>query len=318
MRESRQWLFGRLTYFFILVPHTGMMRAMNDDPNARYWRFYTPDPGIGPREQAPILAQELAWAREHASGHRFNWIVVLTPPLCFGLYLPSLVFLLSLLLYRAVFEAGLDVDRLIGDSFGWQALAGVVFTAAWALRNYRRDTHDPINLYWQAMPDQGVVELEHHTLVSATSLWASDFDPDCNALMQWKNGRLERTQSSGVSQWIIAMTTAGHWLVIRDEYPGDFTYNRVGHMPPADRQLQPRQHLAIAFAPRTNLVLGRRFDGEPIPLTHTDYWLSADELKRLTDVAHHWRFFPPDRYGVVNTQDTPWVQRLLEKANGYL
>ncbi|QHF45963.1 hypothetical protein PspS35_20020 [Pseudomonas sp. S35] len=287
---------------------------MNNDPIALYWRFYTPDPGIGPREQVPMLAQELAWAREHGGGHRFSWIAVLCPPLCFGLFLPSLAFLLSLLLYRAVFDAGLDVDRIIGDSFGWQVLAGLVFTAAWALRNYLRDRHDPINAYWQAMPGQGVVEVERHTLVSGISLWASDFDPDCNALMQWNNGRLERTQSSGVSQWVVALTTAGHWLVIKDEYPGDFTYNRVGCMPAAQKRMQPSRDVVLAFAPRTNLLLGRRFEGEPIPLTHTAYWLSAEELKRLVEAAHHWTFFPPERYGVVNPHDAPWVQRLVEKA----
>jgi hypothetical protein len=291
-----------------------MMRGMNNDPMALYWRFKAPDPGIGPREQAPMLAEEQAWAREHAAGHRFDWIEVLMPPLCFGVFLPGLVFLLSLSLYCAALAPRLDVDRIIGDTFGWQALATLVFVAAWALRNYLRDTRDPIKRYWQAMPDQGVVELERHRLVSGTSLWASDYDPDCNALMQWKNGQLERTQSSGVSQWIVAKTTAGHWLVFKDEYPGDFTYNRVGSMPAPDKQLHPSQDLTFTFAPGTNLMLGRRFDGEPLPLVHTTYWLAADELKRLREIAHHWTFFAPDRYGVVNAEDAPWVQRLLDKA----
>lgn len=290
------------------------MRGMNNDPVALYWRFNAPDPGIGPREQAPMLAEEQAWAREHAAGHHFSWIEVLLPPLCFGVFLPSLVFMLGVWLYGAAFAPGLDVDRVIGNTFAWQVLAAVVFTAAWGLRNYLRDTRDPIKRYWQAMPDQGVVELERHTLVSGTSLWASDYDPDCNALMQWKNGQLERTQSSGVSQWIVAKTTAGHWLVFKDEYPGDFTYNRVGSMPAPDKQLQPCQDLAFTFAPGTNLMLGRRFDGEPLPLLDTGYWLAADELKRLTAIAHHWAFFPPDRYGVVNARNAPWVQQLLDKA----
>lgn len=293
----------------------GMMRSMHNDPNALYWRFQTPDPGIGPREQAPMLAQEHAWARERAAGHRLSWIEVLLPPLCFGVFLPSLAFLLGLCLLKALFVPGLDVDRLIGNSFGWQALATLVFVVMWALRNYLRDTRDPTKRYWQSMPERGVVELERHALVSGTRLWSSDFDPDCNTLMQWKNGRLEPTQSSGVSQWIIAMTTAGHWLVFKDEYPGDFTYDRVGRMPAPDKQLHPSQDVAFAFAPGTHLALGRRFDGEPLPLTHTAYWLSAEELKRLVDIAHHWTFFPPDRYGVVNAQDAPWVQRLLDKAH---
>lgn len=290
------------------------MCCMTDNPYARYLRFQTPDPGIALREQAPMLAEEMAWARERASGHSFNWIEVLLAPLCFGVFLPSLVFLLSLWLYRAMLAPGLDIDRVIGGSFGWLALATVVWMAAWSLYNVRRDRRDPTKRYWQSMPEQGVVELERHTLVSGISLWSSDYDPDCNALMQWKNGQLERTQSSGVSQWVVAMTTAGHWLVIKDEYPGSFTYDRVGRMPSLDQQMQPRREVAITFAPGTNLALGRRVDGDLMPLAHTAYWLSADELKRLVEVAHHWSFFPPDRYGVVNAQDAQWVQRLVDKA----
>jgi|GEM_PF-714661 len=287
---------------------------MRDAPYTLSMRFQAPAPGIAPREQAPMLAQEQAWAREHASRHRFSWIEVLVPPLCFGPVLPGIAFLLGLLLYRSLFAPGLDIDRIVGASFGWLALATLLFMAAWGLRNFLRDAHDPTKRYWQSMPDQGLAELEHHSLVSGTSLWSSDYDPDCNTLMQWTNGKLECVQDSGVSQWVLAKTTAGHWLVLKEEYPGSFNYGRVGKMPTPDKQMQPCQELAIAFAPGTNLPLGRRFGGAPMPLVDTPYWVSADELKRLVEVAHHWTFFPPDRYAVVNNQDAEWVQRLVDRA----
>ena len=287
---------------------------MSDDSYTRYIRFQTPDPGIAPREQAPMLAQEQAWAWERASMHRFSWIAVLLPPLCFGPVLPGLAFLLGLLLYRSLFASDLDIDRIVGASYGWIALATLLFMAAWVLRNYLRDTRDVTKRYWQSMPDQGLVELELHTLESGISLWSSDYDPDCNTLMQWKNGKLESVQDSGVSQWVLAKTAAGHWLVLKEQFPGNFSYGRVGKMPAPDKHLQPGQELAIAFAPGTQLTLGRRFSSAPMPLVNTPYWLSADELKHLAEVAHHWTFFPPDRYAVVNPQDAEWVQRLADRA----
>jgi hypothetical protein len=261
-----------------------------------------------------MLPQELAWARERAFMHRFSWFVVLLPPLSMGLVLPGLAYLTILGLTQKLFAPELDVDRIVGDSLGWLALVTVLFVAGWALSNYLRDSRDPTKRYWQSLPDQGLVELERHTLVSGISLWANDFDPDCNSLTLWKNDKLVSVQSSGVSQWILAMTAAGHWLVLKDEFPGDFCYGREGRMPEKDKQMQPRQQLAIAFAPGTQLELGQRFEGAPVPLVETPYWMSADEIKRLTEAAHHWIFFPPDRYAVVNAQDARWVQRLVERA----
>ncbi|MBD0685827.1 MULTISPECIES: hypothetical protein [unclassified Pseudomonas] len=287
---------------------------MSDFSYTQYIRFRTPDSGIGPREQVPMLPQEQAWAHDYAAHHRFNWIVVLMPPLCFGPLLPPIAFILGLLLYRTLFAPGLDLDPIIGESLGWLVAAVVLFTMAWALRNTLRDKHDPTKRYWQSMPDQGVVELERHTLVSGFCLWSSDYDFDCNTLMLWVNDKIERVQDSGVSQWILARTEAGHWLVLKEQFPGNFTYARIGQTPAPSKHLQPRQHLAIAFAPGTQLPLGRRFDGAPISLIDTSYWLAGDELKRLAEAAHHWSFFPPERYAVINEQDAEWVQRLVAKA----
>ncbi|MBC3366514.1 hypothetical protein HU806_25870 [Pseudomonas sp. SWRI154] len=246
--------------------------------------------------------------------HRFSWFVVLLPPLSMGFVLPGLAFLTILGLVQKLFAPDLDIDRIVGDSLVWLALVTVIFVAGWVLSNYLRDSRDPTKRYWQSMPDQGRVELERHTLVRGISLWANDYDPDCNSLTLWKNDELVCVQSSGVSQWVLAMTEAGHWLVLKEEFPGDFCYRRVGQMPPPEKQMQPRQHLAIAFAPGTQLALGQRFNGAPMPMTQTSYWMTADEIKRLTEAAHHWIFFPPDRYAVVNARDAGWLQRLVDKA----
>ncbi|MGN8273732.1 hypothetical protein [Pseudomonas sp. SMN5] len=287
---------------------------MSNDAYAMYMRFQTPDPAIGAREQAPMLPQEQAWAREHAAMHRFNWLQVLVPPLCFGPMLPPIAWLVGLLLYRALFAPSLDVDRLVGDALGWLVVAMLLFTTAWALRNFLRDKRDPTKRYWQSMPEQGLVELERHTLVSGFSVWSNDYDPDCNTLMHWADGKLERLQDSGVAQWVLARTAAGQWLVLKEQFPGSFTYAREGQMPALDRQFQPREQLAIAFAPGTNLSLGRRFDGAPIPVQDTAYWLSPEELRQLAKVAHHWMFFPPDRYALINEGDAEWVERLVQRA----
>ena len=291
-----------------------LIRSMSDNTYTLFTRFQTPDPGIGPREQAPMLDEEHAWARERAFMHRFSWIEVLVPPLCLGPVLPGLAFLLGLWLYQALAAPGVDIDRIVGDSVGWLAFATLLFMAGWGVHNYLRDTRDPTKRYWKSMPDQGLVELEHHTLVAGISLWSSDYDPDCNTLMQWADGELKCVQGSGVSQWLLAQTAAGHWLVLKEDDPGDFSYGPVGRIPPLDKQMQPCQQLAIAFAPGTNLALGRRFSGPPMPLIETPYWLSAYELKRLVEAAHHWIFFPPNRYAVVNEEDAAWVQRLVDRA----
>ncbi|MBT2339803.1 hypothetical protein J7E36_11660 [Pseudomonas fluorescens] len=261
-----------------------------------------------------MLAEEQAWARVHAPGHHFSWIQVLMAPLCLGPVVAGSALLLGLWLYQSLLAPELDIDRAIGDGYGWLALAGGLFVAAWVLHNVWRDSRDPTRRYWQSMPDQGVVELEHHTLVCGINLWSNDYDPDCNTLMKWTHGKLECVQNSGVVQWVVARTEAGHWLVLKEQCSGNFSYGRGGAKPAPDRQMHPCQQVTIAFAPGTQLSLGRRFSGAPIPLLDTDYWLSADELKRLAEAAHHWRFFPPSRYGVVDAEDAGWMQRLVKKA----
>lgn len=287
---------------------------MSDELYKQMIRFETPDPAIGPREQSPMLPEEAARARERASMHRFSWVMVLAAPVSVGLMLPSLAFVIGLGLVEKWFVPGLDVDRIIDGSWGWQVLATVLFIGGWASSNYRRDSRDPTKRYWHSMPDEGVVELERHTLVSGISLWSCDDNPEALSLTLWQDDKLVRVQSCGVSQWILAMTSAGHWLVLTEEIPGVFRHGQARRMPASDLRMKPQQQLAIAFAPGTQLMLGQRFDGAPLPLTESSYWLSADEFSRLAEASHRWGFFPPDRYAVVNDRDAGWVQRLVDKA----
>lgn len=291
------------------------MRPMKANPHTLFTRFQTPDPQIAPREQAPMLAQELAWAQLHAAMHRFSWVIVLVPPLVFGSVLPGLAFLVGLLVYRALVDSRVDLDHIVGNAFTGVALATVLFMVAWALHNYLRDKRDPTKRYWHTMPSRGLVELERHTLLSATCLWSNDYDPDCNTVMQWRDGELQSRQDSGVTQWLLATTATGHWLVLKKEFPGDFfSYAREGDVPAEDQHLQPLQELAIAFAPGTHMSLGLRFSGAPLPVVNTPYWLDNHELKKLIEVAHHWVFAPPARYAVVDEHDVGWLKQLLAKA----
>lgn len=287
---------------------------MTDDPFTLVQRFLTPDPRLAPREQAPMRAEELAWARHHAFTQRFSWIEVLVPPLCFGFVLPGIAWLIGLLLYRTLVAPELDIDRVIGQSWRELALATVLFFAAWVGLNVWRARRDPTKRYWAAMPGQGLVDVEHHTLITGINLWGNDYDPDCNTLLQWNGETLEPVQDSGVTQWLLVQTATGQWLALKQDFPGHFSYGREGQIPAPERWLQPSQTLTLAFAPGTGLLLGQRFSGAAIAMRDSRYWLSAAELKHLREIAHHWQFSPPDRYAVINPADVDWLQRLVDNA----
>lgn len=276
--------------------------------------FHTPSPTLPPRETAPMLPEERARAQACAESERFNWIAVLVAPLCFGPILPFLAYIVGLLLYRTLFDARLDIDHILETTYVWLVLATALFTTAWVLLNIRHARRDDTKRYWRGLPARGEVELERHTLVTATNLWSNAYDPDCNTLTIWNGERLEDAYDSGITQWLLATTTDGHLLVLKKHFPGTFTYAREAKQPAPGKHLHPLAQLAIAFAPRTNLTLGQRFEGAPLSVRNTGYWLSNDELERLTDAAHHWAFAPPDRYGVVNGQEAAWLQQLVDKA----
>lgn len=276
--------------------------------------FHTPNPNLPPRDTAPMLPEERARAQECAASERFSWLTVCVAPLCFGPILPFLAYIVGLLCYRTLFDAHLDIDHLLETTYVWLVPATLLFTAAWVLLNIRHAKRDATKRYWRTLPERGEVELERHTLVTATNVWSNAYDPDCNTLSIGNGERLEDAYDSGITQWLLATTTAGHWLVLKKDYPGTFSYAREAKQPGPKKHLQAHAEVAIAFAPRTNLTLGQRFDGAPIPVHNTAYWLSTDELQRLTEAAHHWAFAPPDQYGVVNAQDAAWLQQLVDKA----
>lgn len=287
---------------------------MTDIAYSQYHSFHTPDPQLAPREQLPMQAEECAWAEHHAFGQRFSWIEVLVPPLCFGFVLPGIAWLLALLLYRALLAPELNIDRVIGHSWLGLALATLLFFAAWVWLNVWRARRDPAKRYWASMPDQGVVDVEQHSLIAGTTLWANDYDPDCNTLMQWNGEMLQPQHDSGVTQWLLAKTVTGQWLALKQRFPGHFSYGRQGQIPAPERRLQPSQALTLAFAPGTNLLLGQRFSGAPIPVQDSRYWLSTEERKHLSEIAHHWCFSAPDRYALINPSDAQWVQQLVDRA----
>lgn len=286
---------------------------MAEDYYARFARFCTPDPRPGPREQVPMSAEEQAWAHERAAVHRTGWLQVLLFPLIFGSVLPGLFFMLGLVIFQRLFAGDFDVDEVLAGSVGWVIFATLLCIGGWVLYNAQHAKCDLRRRYWRAMPGKGMVELEHHRLLSGISLWSNGYDPDIPTISQWIDGRMQVVADSGVSEWMLARTAAGHWLVLRQRYRGTFDYSNP-RLPALERRLQASHELAIALAPGTNVALGQRFTGTLMPLVQTTYWLSRTELQRLDEIAHHWIFFYPDRYAVVNAQDVDWVEALVARA----
>ncbi len=66
--------------------------------------------------------------------------------------------------------------------------------------------------------------------------------------------------------------------------------------------------------PQTNLCLAKRFSGNPLPVAQTSLWLSHTETQHLSEIAHHWQFFYPQRYGVVSEEDALWIDALVQKT----
>jgi hypothetical protein len=277
-----------------------------------FYAFNTPDPRIGPREKAPMSPEEQAWAHERGAVHQTGWLQILLFPLAVGSFVPALFFFIGLAVWRGVAD-DFNPDDAMAGSVGWLIVATLLFVGGWALYNGLHGKYSRLKRYWREMPGQGVIELEHHRLLSGISLWSNDYDPDISTISLWIDGRLQVVPDSGVSEWLLARTAAGHWLVLRQNYPGHFSYDKP-RLPDPDKRLKPSQELSIALAPGTNIALGQRHSGEPLPLVQTLYWLTRPEQQRLNEIAHHWTFFYPDRYGVVNAQDAAWVEGLVARA----
>jgi hypothetical protein len=164
------------------------------------------------------------------------------------------------------------------------------------------------------MPCKGQAEQELHTLCFAIVLWSDERDSEGNHVEEWIDGKLKTLPGSSTRQWVLARTATGSWLVRSHVASGDAILYGQAFLPVARRRLHPTQELAIVFAPRTNIRLGFRFSGPAVPLALTTYLLSGYETQCLARAAHHWKFFPPHRYGVVNPDEAVWIDALAARA----
>ncbi|SHN03579.1 hypothetical protein SAMN05216593_10682 [Pseudomonas asturiensis] len=277
-------------------------------------RFDTPDTRLSHREQSAMTAEELAEARVHACANISNRIQILLVPILAGSLAPYFVFLLSVIAYASVFSTRHDMDKAVGDYSPWVIAATPLVVGSWALYSTLRAKYDVTERYWKTMPDQGLVDIERHTLTWAINLWSYCFDSDSSTMDRWVDGQLKSVNDSGVSQWLLARTTAGQWLVLRHAIEGAMWIMRGPETPAVKLQLHPTQDLALAFAPRTNRCLSKRFSGSPLPVAQTSLWLSDTQAQHLGEIAHHWHFFYPQRYGVVSQEDARWIDALVERA----
>ncbi|SEI21573.1 hypothetical protein AB3464_03545 [Pseudomonas asplenii] len=287
---------------------------MADNDYELYERFHTPDPRIAERERVAMSPEEKAWALYKGSLHRSGWLEWLILPVVIGLWAPMVCIVLVLLAYQALFAPEFDPQRHGEAIFTAMLLSTLLLFVVWVAWNRHRALHDPRLLYWRDLPEVAEVELERHTLVSAFSLWSSDYDPDNPQVARWVDGRIQQMADSGVSQWLLARTAEGRWLVLCERVAGTFRGYGTQVRPAAASQWPLSRELAIAFAPRTNVPLGLRFSGAPLALAETSHWLSRGDLDRLTRVAHHWTFFAPERYGLINSAYVPWLEELLGRV----
>lgn len=275
-------------------------------------RFHTPSDEVASREVAAMSDEEQARAKSAATVHVRNWLAILLMPLAFGPWVPMFAYMLSILAYRGMFDPTFDIDRAVVQAAVPAIWATALFIAAWIGLNWCIATYGTRQRYWREMPFERRVELERHTLSSAIVVWSDDYDPEPLYVEEWIDGKLKSSRA-GVTQWILARTSAGHWLVFDHRLAAD-SWCGPPTLPSETRRLTPGRELAIAFAPRTNIRIGLRIDGPAAPLTLTSYLLSHTECQRLAAVAHHCNFFPPEQYGVVDPSDADWVEELAAKA----
>ncbi|KPY31965.1 Uncharacterized protein ALO52_00590 [Pseudomonas syringae pv. primulae] len=285
---------------------------MAEDVVARYIHFHTPDPRLSHREQSAMTADELVEARRHAFMQGPGWLTLLFVPFLFGATLPPALSLVGLYLYKSGFAQGFDVDGALYEYRSWMLTASALLVVGWSLYNIVRAQYDATLCYWKTMPDLGRVDTEAHTLVSAINLWSQCFDIDYNDVHEWE-GERQVTRYSDASQWLLAKTTTGQWLVLRHTVQGEILAGEP-QVPAADIQLHPTRELVLAFAPQTNICLGKRFSGSALPVVQSDVWLTRQEEKYLSDIAHHREFFHPQRYGVVSQEDARWLDGLVQRT----
>ncbi len=281
---------------------------MAESDYQRYIRFFTPDIRLSRREQSAMTAQELTAARDYAFRLKTDWVLVLFVPV---------LFLAALLVVPADFTGWLGltagVDQMTDHPQGWILDVAALVLACWAIYNIISVKCSVAARYWKTMPGQCLVDLESHRLVSAINLWSASIDYDACVVNEWVDGRLTTVNYTGVSQWLLAKTTTDQWLVLHHAIKGEMLKGSPA-VPADDLQLHPTQDLVFAFAPRTNLCLGKRFGGHALPVAQSGLWLSEWEQIYLSKIAHHHDFFYPQRYCLVSEEDALWIDALVQKT----
>ncbi|RQS03389.1 hypothetical protein DIE07_31925 [Burkholderia sp. Bp9002] len=277
-----------------------------------YERFHTPSDEVAAREVAAMSDEEQARAKSAATVHVRNWLAILFVPLAFGPWVPMVAYMLGMLAYRGMLDPTFDMDRAVAQAAVPAIWVTALFNAAWIGRNWCIATYGTRQRYWREMPFEGHVELERHTLRSVIIVWSDDDDQERLYVEEWIDGKLKSSRA-GVTQWLLARTSADRWLVLEHRLAVESRYG-MPTFPFGARRLIPARELAVAFAPRTNIRIGLRFSGPAAPSTLTSCLLSPAECQRLAAVAHHDNFFPPDQYGVVDPSDADWVEALAARA----
>ena len=254
-----------------------------------YERFHTPSDDIAAREVAAMSDEERARAKSVGSVHVRSWLAILVMPVAVGPAIPMLAYLLGMLAYRGTVDPAFDMDRAVSETAVTVIWVTALFIAAWIGLNWCVATYGTRQRYWREMPSNGHVELERHTLCSAIVVWSDDYDPEPLYVEEWIDGKL-KSSMTGVRQWILARTSAGHWLVLDHRIAAD-GWGAPPTFPSETKRLIPRRELAIAFAPRTHIRIGLRWSGPAAPLTVTSYLLSHAKCERLAAAAHHYAFF---------------------------
>jgi len=281
---------------------------MNDDSYARHADFYRPSDDIAPRCTVEMTPEEQARARNLAFSFGEGWMATLLKPLLAGTWAPFFLFTV------VTGSLGMDSDALLAQWGGELLCGNILFVGVWIWVNRLASRHNVRNRYWRDMPEKGQAEVESHTLCFATVVWSDERDNETSYVDEWTDGKLQRLPDGRTRQWILAKTTTGIWLVLSHMASADHVQYGRPFFPMVNRRLNPTQDLSIVFAPRTNLWLGFRFSGLPIPWVMTAYLLSDHELLRLTKTAPHWNFPPPLKYGVVDPHEADWINRLSSKA----
>ena len=263
-------------------------------------RFHTPTPDILERELAPMNEKERAKVKDEAPRHTMNWLDILVMPLALGWVIPFALYFPVLSFLKFFSSTPFDADVRIYHDTNSLLFSSVVSVMVWIGRNWWEMNHGKRPRYWRELLQSGnQVEIEKHQLLSCTVVWSDERDYESGTALN--------------AQWIIARSTTGKLLVIRNFYVRPVIGVDFRFVSP-EEYIHPSADLSIAFAPRTNCKLGLRFSGARIPTESTRYVMSDSDSSYLANISNQDLFFPPKQYGIVDNNDTAWVEELLLKA----